>query len=243
MMQETQPAFQREDEFLECERQRVFSILIFVAGFYGAYTFTVRGGVFCNAQTANFVLFAMALGNAQWMKALYFLIPMSAYLLGAVISESIAEPMRRLRVISWETLLIIIEIATVIILGFIPDSAPYQITQVAINFIASMQYTTFRQAEKVPMATTFCTNHLRQVGIAIVKVCKGNDIGAYRRRLSVHGRMLLFFTLGGVASAALCRFFSGRAIFFALIPLVVLLIDLLYADLKNNISASTAEQS
>lgn len=236
-MQEIQSVFQKEDEFLECERQRVFSMLIFVAGFYGAYTYTVRGGVFCNAQTANFVLFAMALGNAHWLKALYYLIPMFAYLLGAVISEAIAEPMRRLRVIRWDTLLIIIEMATVIILGFIPDSAPYQITQIAINFIASMQYNTFRQAEKVPMATTFCTNHLRQVGIAIVKVCKGTDNGIYRRRLSVHGRMLLFFTLGGVASAALCRFFSGRAIFFALIPLLILLIDLLYADLKPDKSA------
>ena len=243
MMQEIQSVFRKEDEFLECERQRVFSILIFVAGFYGAYTYTVRGGVFCNAQTANFVLFAMALGNAHWTKALYFLIPMSAYLLGAIISESIAEPMRRLRVIRWETLLIIIEMVTVIILGFIPDSAPYQITQVAINFIASMQYTTFRQAEKVPMATTFCTNHLRQLGIAIVKVCKGNDNGIYRRRLSIHGRMLLFFTLGGVASAALCRFFSGRAIFFALIPLLILLIDLLYADLKADKSDLTSDRS
>ena len=233
-MQSIKPMPQNEDEFLECERQRVFSILIFVAGFYGAYTYTVRGGVFCNAQTANFVLFAMALGNAHWLKALYYLIPMSAYLLGAVISEAIEEPMQRLRIIRWDTLLIIIEIATVSILGFIPESAPYQITQIVINFIASMQYNTFRQAEKVPMATTFCTNHLRQVGIAIVRVCKEKGKGIYRRRLFLHGKMLFFFTIGGVASAALCRFFSGRAILFALIPLFILLIDLLYADLKSD---------
>lgn len=237
MPQEIENGFRKDEEFLECERQRVFALLIFVAGFYGAYTYTVRGGVFCNAQTANFVLFAMALGNARWLQALYFLIPMSAYLLGAIISEAIAKPVRRLRVIRWDTLLIMIEMVTVMILGFIPDSAPFQITQVAVNFIASMQYNTFRQAEKVPMATTFCTNHLRQVGIAIVKVWKGKDSEIYRRRLLIHSRMLLFFTLGGVASAALCRFFSGRAVFFALIPLLVLLIDLLYADLKTEKSS------
>ena len=54
----------REDEYyLECEKKWVFLTLMGVAGFYGAFTYSIRGGVFCNAQTANFVLFAMALGN------------------------------------------------------------------------------------------------------------------------------------------------------------------------------------
>ena len=51
----------RETEYLECERHWVFWLLMFVAGFYGVYTFLLRGGVFCNAQTANFVLFAIEL--------------------------------------------------------------------------------------------------------------------------------------------------------------------------------------
>ncbi len=221
-----------QDTFLECERHRVFLLLMMVGGFYGAYTYTVRGGVFCNAQTANFVLLAMALGNLHWGKALYYLIPMTAYLLGTVVSEAIAKPVRRYGIIRWDTMLIIIEIVLVIILGFVPDDAPYQITQVAINFIASMQYNTFRQAEKVPMATTFCTNHLRQIGIALVKVGEGKEESKFLKRISIHGRMLLFFVLGGTASAALCRFFGGKALFFALIPLGILLFDLLYADIK-----------
>ena len=40
-------------EYLECERHWVFALLIFVGGFYGVYTYLLRGGVFCNAQTAN----------------------------------------------------------------------------------------------------------------------------------------------------------------------------------------------
>lgn len=51
--------------YLECERRWTFWLLIFVAGWYGAYTFFLHGGVFCNAQTANVVLFAMALGRQQ----------------------------------------------------------------------------------------------------------------------------------------------------------------------------------
>ena len=49
-------------EFLACERKEVFLLLMFGAGMMGAYTFILRGGVFCNAQTANFVMMAVALG-------------------------------------------------------------------------------------------------------------------------------------------------------------------------------------
>ena len=49
----------------------MYWLLILVAGWYGAYTFALRGGVFCNAQTANVVLFAMALGNGKRLSAAY----------------------------------------------------------------------------------------------------------------------------------------------------------------------------
>ena len=73
--------------YLECERRWVYWLLILVAGWYGAYTFALRGGVFCNAQTANVVLFAMALGNGKRLSAAYLLLPISAYLMGSFISE------------------------------------------------------------------------------------------------------------------------------------------------------------
>ena len=75
-------------DYPESQRWWIFTILMFVGGYFGAFTYTIRGGVFCNAQTANFVLFAMAAGDARWGKALYYLIPMSAYFLGAFLSEA-----------------------------------------------------------------------------------------------------------------------------------------------------------
>ena len=46
--------------YLTCEKYYIFELLIFAAGMMGAYTFNLRGGVFCNAQTANVVLMALA---------------------------------------------------------------------------------------------------------------------------------------------------------------------------------------
>ena len=198
---QTSPA--AKNTFLECERDIVFILMMLAAGYFGAFTYSIRGGVFCNAQTGNFVLLAMALGNGQWFHALYFVIPITAYCVGTMLSEVLPGYVKKSHLIRWDTLLIVIEILVVIFLGFLPESAPVQITQVLI--------------EGIPMATTFCTNHIRQVGIAITKSLRHpQERLSHLRRLRTHAVMLVSFVLGGVASTFLCRFFLGKAIWFSL---------------------------
>ena len=221
-------------EYLECEKRWVFLVLIFVAGFYGGYTLSVRGGVFCNAQTANMALFAVALGKGEWSRAAYYLIPMSAYLLGTIVSEAVPKPLRKTHLMRWDTVLTLIEIIVVIVVGFIPRSFPDQISQVVINFICAMQYNTFRQAEGISMATTFCTNHIRMFGANLTRVlCRDKKHPDASEKTFAHGMMLLAFTVGVLTAALLCRVISTYAIWIALIPLGVLFVDLLHADLTT----------
>lgn len=220
-----------EIKYLECERQWVFALLMLVGGFFGGFTYSIRGGVFCNAQTGNFVLFGLALGNGHWREALYYFIPMTAYFLGAFVSETVAYDIRKFHLIRWDTLFIMIEMLAVIMLAFLPETAPYQITQVAINFICSMQYNTFRQAQSIPMATTFCTNHLRQVGVTAALILRHKD-EAHRTRMLLHLKMLGVFVVGVICATVLSNLFLGKALLAALIPLSVVLADFLRADLK-----------
>ncbi len=221
---------EEKQQYLTCERRHIFALLMLVGGFFGGYTYCVRGGIFCNAQTANFVLFGMALGGGNFTQAGYLLIPMGAYFAGTVLSEAVAGRIRRRGIIRWDTLFVMIEMLVVVLLGLIPDSAPFQISQILISFISSMQYNTFRQAESVPMATTFCTNHVRQAGVAFTKGLLHHDRSQIRRLLQ-HLLMLCMFVAGAAAATVLCGFFSGRAVWGALLPLLIVLIDLLYADL------------
>lgn len=217
--------------FLACESRAVFLLMILAGGWFGGFTYTARGGVFCNAQTGNVLLLGMALGHGRWQQALYYLIPISAYILGAFVSELLPGRVRRAG-LRWDTVLVMGEMAAVIVLGFIPDSAPVQITQVTVNFLCSMQYNTFRQAEGVPMATTFCTNHVRQVGIALSKlVGAGGARRAHLGRLGAHLAMIGAFVVGAAVSTALSLRLGGRAVWGALIPLGLALIRLLRADL------------
>jgi uncharacterized membrane protein YoaK (UPF0700 family) len=221
-----------EEKYLACEKTIVYVLLMMVSGMMGAYTVCLRGGVFCNAQTANFVLMAVALGNMQWLKGFYYLIPMSAYLAGAIISEILPKYVKKINLLRWDTYLIGFEMIVLFIIGFIPLSLPDQIAQVMINFICSMQYNTFRQAQSTPMATTFCTNHLRQTGIWLVKYCKKRDI-ACLKRCRKHIKMLASFFIGGIVSTVGIRLLNEKAIWLALIPLAINFILLCYADLRS----------
>lgn len=224
-----------EKIFLTCEKSWFYHILICIAGFFGAFTYLLRGNVFCNAQTGNVVLMGMALGSGDWETGLYYLIPIFSYILGSIVSELLPNPIKRHLPLRWDTLLMGIEMIFVIFLGLLPESAPVQISQVAINFIASMQYNTFRQAEGLPMATTFATNHIRQIGVGIAKEFQHRKSGdkSHRLKLKAHLQMLIFFLTGATVGTVLCNFLKGRAILFTLIPLGILFVILLHADLKT----------
>lgn len=222
-----------EQFYLQCERKWIYAILMAVSGYLGAFTVILRGGVFCNAQTANFVFLAVAVGKKEFGHALYYFIPIIAYFFGTCISEFIPSKIKKHMGIRWDTFLIGFEIVVIVLLGFLPEYAPVQISQVAINFICSMQYNTFRQAQSIPMATTFCTNHLRQMGIYFMKWLKHQDDNTYLIRLISHMEMIALFVSGGIISSIMCQVFLGKALFGAALLLLIVFISLLHADLTR----------
>lgn len=226
---------QKNTTYLICEKNWVYYVLITIAGFFGAYTFLLKGNVFCNAQTGNVVLLGTAVGEGNWKHALYYLIPISAYMLGAFVSELLPNPVKHKLSIRWESLLIGIEMAVVVCLGFVPESALVQISQVAINFITSMQYNTFRQMEGEPVATTFATNHIRQLGIGLAREVRHFHEPGRRqgRRSRKHLYMLLWFLAGTVIGAVFCNLWMGRAIWLVLIPFAILLGVMVHEDLHG----------
>ena len=127
----------RKTDYLECEKPWVYWLLIMAAGWFGGYTFIQRGGVFCNAQTANIVLFGIALGQRNWHSAAYLLIPITAYFAGAFFSELLGKTVKRFRFLRWDTILIGIEIFVVLVLGLLPARVPDQVCQIALNFVST----------------------------------------------------------------------------------------------------------
>ena len=219
--------------FLTCEKYYIFEFLIMAAGMMGAYTLILRGGVFSNAQTANIMLMAIAFGKGEGLKGAYYLIPAGAYILGTIISELLPKKVKSSGLVRWDTVLIGFETVVLIVVGFIPKSVPDQIVQIMISFICAMQYNTFRQAQGITMATTFVTNHVRQVGVSIANILMHKDDVVTREKGKRHMFMLAMFFLGGLILAALSSTLQEKAIWLAVFPMGFCFVFLLRADLKE----------
>ncbi len=196
----------------------VFVLLMMSSGMMGAYTYNLRGGVFCNAQTANFLMMAVSFGSGKWLNGLYYFIPATAYTMGVFLSELLPKLVTRLVHMKWDACLMWFEMLVFFVVGFVPLTMPHQIVQVSINFIASMQYNTFRQARTIPMATTFCTNHVRQFGISIADAITKHDIRRLKRGF-VHLGMIAGFVAGAFIETLACGYFGAKSIWLAIIPL------------------------
>ena len=218
--------------YLTCEKYYIFELLTIAAGMMGLYTYNLRGGVFSNAQTGNIVKMAMAIGSSEIKEGLYYLIPFMAYILGTILSEILPEKVRRTHFIRWDTMLVGIEIIVLLLIGLMPLSWPEQIAQVLINFLCSMQFNTFRQAEGVPMATTFVTNHVRQIGISIARIIRHHEQETEAREKAIkHAKIILAFFMGGAVMTFASNYFGGKSIWLAILPLSLCFTFLLRSDL------------
>jgi uncharacterized membrane protein YoaK (UPF0700 family) len=232
---ETQPNGTKErdmgSEYLEYERRWIFWLLIFVAGWYGAYTSALRSGVFCNVQTANVVFLAMYLARQKWLSTAYLLLPISAYLFGSFLSEWIGKGVKHLHFLRWDTLLVALEMCAVVFLALMPADWPDQICQVTLNFVCAMQFNTYCQIEGLLATTTFVTNHICQIVATLAMLICHPESHDLRRKLKAHVLLFLCFTAGAVVSTVMCGFFSYTSLLSALIPLAAVLICLAWADL------------
>lgn len=224
--------FNDGENYLPTERLWIFLLLALVGGYFGGFTYFLRGRVFCNAQTGNLVLLAYSIGQGDTQMINYTLLSLTSYILGVVVSEYLMPKINKSNFFRWETLFIFFEILVTIYLGFIPETAPFQITQLAICFITAMQFNTFKQAHGMGMATTFCTNHVKQFASNFVKY--KNSGNKRERDISFsHLAMILAFLFGAVLSVVLGKFFLGKSIWISSVLLSIIFINFFFLDIKR----------
>lgn len=208
-----------------------FLALMFVGGYFGAFTYLLRGGVFCSAQTVNMLLCAVNLVRGKPAVAATYLVPAVAFAAGTIFAEALPKQHRSILGCSRRTWLILLEICVVIFLGCLPESAPFQIAQISINFVSAVQYNSFHVLKGEAMATTFCSNHFSQTFSLLVVGIKG-ERSALKRAFR-HLAIILCFMLGAATSAAIGGWLQGKSIFFTLAVLVPLYCMLLRHDLSK----------
>lgn len=83
-MQAPSPDKPKSDPF---ELLPAILILGFAGGFFDAYTYVARGGVFCNAQTGNLILMTLGICGGEGIRALRYLIPVAFFVLANIVGD------------------------------------------------------------------------------------------------------------------------------------------------------------
>lgn len=201
----------------------VFLSLAAVGGFLEAYTYLLHGGVFCNAQTGNLVLLALALFGGRFASAAHYLFSILAYLAGIFVSVFLSRALKGTRA---HVVVTAAELAAFIAVAFIPSGASDWYTYVSVSFICALQYNVFTVCRGAALSTTFCTNNLRQAAINLYKGAAEKDKASLAKS-GIYALVILFFALGAVLGAFASEKLGNYSVLLCsaiLLPVCVLLV-------------------
>lgn len=196
------------------------ALLALAGGFFDAYTFLCRGGVFANAQTGNIVLFGLRLAEREWMAALSYLLPVAAFVLGVVAAEYIRRKSRAGAGSDgwhWRQSVVLMEAVVLAAVAFWPQRWNAA-ANIAISFVCALQVEAFRKVRGSAFASTMCTGNLRSGTEQLVIWRQTGSRTAARRARHYYG-IILFFALGAAAGGISTVWLSERALLLTLLPL------------------------
>ena len=191
-----------EERLQTSETFLLSSVLAFSGGFQDAYTYNVRDKVFSNAQTGNVVLMSQHIMMGDFAAGLRYLFPVLAFAAGVLIAEQVEHRYKNSRKMHWRQIIVIMEIAMLLIVGFIPTTYNMAAT-VIVSLACSMQVQTFRKVKGYSYASTMCIGNLRSGTESLSVYIREKQPGALRKALHYYGIIAIFAIgagIGGVCS-------------------------------------------
>lgn len=198
------PKKQMSEAFVNC----IF--LAMSGGFQDAYTYVVRDQVFSNAQTGNVVLMSQNFMSGKVTEGVRYLLPVLAFALGVFCAERIGGKFRMARRLHWRQMILLLEIAILFAVGFLPQSFNMTAT-ILVSFSCAMQVQTFRKVDGYSYASTMCIGNLRSGTAALSVYFREKKAKQLRQALYYFG-IILFFAVGAGAGGILSAAFGNATI-------------------------------
>ena len=204
-----------------------FSILmIFIGGMMDGYSYVVRGGVFANGQTGNFIKLGLGVVNGDRTLVVKSFVPIVGFWLGIFAAEHLfhvilKEPDHEIRDVRWKRYILWGEALLLLGVGFIPDSTINLIPNSLISFTAALQYCCFRKlGPDATYSSVFASGNMRScaenyyMGLVLKRPEKLKLAKQYTC-------LLLSFLLGAVFAAVLARYLGEETIWVTCVLLVI----------------------
>ncbi|QHO77342.1 DUF1275 family protein [Bradyrhizobium sp. CCBAU 051011] len=206
------------------ETVQISLLLAFAGGYLDAYTWIIHD-VMANAQTANLVLLWVHGSVGEWDRAVQFVPPMAAFMVGIVI----AAWLRRSTGDRASAISTLIEIVLLVAVGILHNRLPDLAGTLGISFVAAMQTATFTKVEGVAYSSVMITGNMRQAIEGVFAVVSG-QLGSLRRP-GIFAALCVAFGTGAAVGAYATKVIPDLALG---LPVVALLIVLLRCEMRPN---------
>ncbi len=208
-------------------------LLAFAGGFFDAYTYFQRGGVFANAQTGNIIKLSIALAQAEFDKIPVYLIPILAFIGGTFVTLAIHTYFHKRKITHIRKTILLIEMVLCVVVAFVPNGENYNIVaNTLVSFICAMQMQCFQKFEGLILATTVGTGNLRKCVEYSYRVIIRHEPEKLRSALLTLGALLCFM-LGVVVGVWMSEIGGQYAVLFTLLPLGGSLAWIRYKQVQN----------
>jgi len=135
-------------------------------------------------------------------------------MLGVFTAESIKNSPKKARAWDWASIVLTIELAAIVIVGFIPASASNIAISIAVSFVSSLQVSSFRKLVDAPYNTTMSTGNLRSATQAAYMAITKKDRQAAIRSMRYY-LIILSFLSGALIGGILTHHLGIHAIWFS----------------------------
>ena len=157
--------------------------------------------MFSNAQTGNVVLMSQHFMMGEWKDGLKYLLPLLAFAFGVLAAERIQAQFRFARRLHWRQGILLLEIAILLIVGFLPQTLNMTAT-ILVSFSCAMQVQAFRKVDGYSYASTMCIGNLRS-GTASLSMYFRERRPEFLKQALYYFGIILFFALGAGAGGNL----------------------------------------
>ena len=207
------------------------AVLAVSGGFQDAYTYFTRDKVFSNAQTGNGVLMSQEFMAGNFIGGIKYLLPFLAFGLGVLVTEQINARYKMAKRIHWRQLIILIEIAILAIVGFIPHSLNMAAT-VLVSFSCAMQVQAFRKVNGFAYASTMCIGNLRSGTDALSAFLREKRKEPLIKAFHYYG-IIFFFAVGAGIGGNLSVAWGIHTIWVSCILLLISMVFMWYEKYRK----------
>ena len=181
------------------ESFRTAAFLSVSGGLQDAYTYIFRDKVFANAQTGNIVLLSQCIANRDLELSIHYIVPLLFFAVGIAVAEIIHGKFKEARRLHWRQLVLIIEIALLFIVGFLPEKWNL-LANAMVSFSCAMQVQSFRKVASYAFASTMCIGNLRSGMEALCSYQQNHNKQMLYKSFHYFGIIFLFALGAGIGS-------------------------------------------